>query len=115
LLDKKPKSEAGVLLQGDKGRFKGITVGELSSDQQELVESVIKVILAPYREADVEEATQFLKAGGGLKQLNMAFYQDGDLNSDQEWDVWRIEGPTFVSYFRGAPHVHAYLNVGRKA
>lgn len=115
LLDKKPRSEAAVLLQGEKGRFKGISVGELSSDQQELVESVIKVILAPYREADVEEATQFLKAGGGLKHLNMAFYQEGDLNNDQEWDVWRIEGPTFVSYFRGAPHVHAYLNVGRKA
>lgn len=115
LLDKKPKSEADVLLQGANGRFKGISVGELSSDQQELVESVIKVILAPYREADVEEATQFLKTAGGLKSLNMAFYQEGDLNNDQEWDVWRIEGPTFVSYFRGAPHVHAYLNVGRKA
>lgn len=115
LLAKKPRSEAGVLLQGDKGRFKGISVAELSADQQELVESVIKVILAPYREADVEEATQFLKTGGGLKGLNMAFYQEGDLNNDQEWDIWRVEGPTFVSYFRGAPHVHAFLNVGRKA
>ena len=115
LLDKKPKSEAGVLLQGAKGRFKGIAVGDLSDDQQELVEQVIKVILAPYRKDDVDEAIAHLKAGGGLKELNMSFYREGDLNKDGVWDVWRIEGPTFVSYFRGAPHVHAYINIGQKS
>ncbi len=113
LLEKAP-GEADVLLQGEKGRFRGISVGELSSDQQALVESVIKTILAPYREADVAEAMEFLNQGGGLKSLHMAFYQQGDLLSDQVWDIWRVEGPNFVSHFRGAPHVHAYLNVGVK-
>jgi hypothetical protein len=28
------------------------------------------------------------------------------------WDMWRIEGPSFVWHFRGAPHVHAYINIG---
>ena len=42
----------------------------------------------------------------------MAFYQDGDLQSDKEWDIWRIEGPGMVWHFRGAPHVHAYINIG---
>ena len=37
-----------------------------------------------------------------------------DLDNDKVWDVWRLEGPTWVSYFRGAPHVHAYINVGLK-
>jgi len=115
LLDKKPRSEADVLLQGEKGRFKGISVGELSSDQKELVESVVKVLLAPYRKDDVDESIEHLKAGGGLDSLHMAFYKEGDLNNDQVWDVWRIEGPTFVSYFRGAPHVHAFINIGQKA
>jgi hypothetical protein len=114
LLKKAPKENA-VQLQGDKPGFSGISVGSLSDDQVELVESVVKTILAPYRETDVKEAIKFLKQGGGLKKLNMAFYQEGDLKNDKVWDIWRIEGPTFVSHFRGAPHVHAYLNVGMKS
>ena len=27
------------------------------------------------------------------------------------WDNWRLEGPAFVWYFRGAPHVHVWVNV----
>ncbi len=114
LIEKAPQ-EASVLLQGKKGRFKGVTVGELSSDQKELVENVIKIILAPYRKDDVEESLATLKEGGGLDDLHMSFYQEGDLNKDQEWDIWRMEGPTFVWHFRGAPHVHAYVNIGKKA
>ncbi len=41
----------------------------------------------------------------------MAFYQDDDLNNDKQWDIWRVEGPAFVWHFRGAPHVHAYVNI----
>jgi len=113
LLRKAPRENA-VQLQGDKPAFSGISVGSLSSDQIDLVESVIQTILAPYREADVKEAMSFIKQGGGVEKLNMAFYQQGDLNNDKVWDIWRIEGPTFVTHFRGAPHVHAYINVGMK-
>ena len=74
----------------------------------------MRVILAPYREADVDEAMEVMKAGGGLDKLHMAFYQSGDLGDDHEWDIWRLEGPTFVWHFRGAPHVHAYVNVAKK-
>jgi hypothetical protein len=114
LLEKAPQ-EGAVQLQGNRGRFKGIRVGELSADQKKLVEDVVKIILAPYREADVEEALATLKDGGDLDGLHMAFYQEGDLGSDQVWDIWRIEGPTFVSHFRGAPHVHSYINIGKKS
>lgn len=113
LLANAPK-ETAVLLQGDKPAFSGISVGSMSSDQVELVESVIKTILAPYREADVNEALSYIKKGGGIEKLNMAFYQQGDLKNDKVWDIWRIEGPTFVTHFRGAPHVHAYINIGVK-
>jgi hypothetical protein len=114
LLTKAPK-ENDVAVQGGSGSFPGLSVGELSSDQKSLVESVVKVILAPYRDEDVAEALAIQKAGGGLDALHMAFYQSEDLGGDKVWDVWRIEGPTFVCHFRGAPHVHAYVNIAKKA
>ena len=112
-IDKEPK-ETAVLLSGKKGSFPGINVGELSKDQQQLVMATIKTVLNPYRAEDVKEALNVLKAGGGLKTLNMAFYTAADLDNDKVWVVWRLEGPTWVSFFRGAPHVHAYINVGLK-
>jgi hypothetical protein len=114
LVAKAPKEDA-VGIKGSSGEFPGLAVGELSSDQKALVESVIKVILAPYREEDVEEAVAIQKAGGGLDALHMAFYEAGDLGKDQVWDIWRLEGPTFVWHFRGAPHVHTYVNIAKKA
>jgi len=114
LLAKAPK-EAAVLLQGSSGSFPGVAVGELSRDQKDLVESVMKVILAPYREDDVNEAIAILKDGGGLDGLHMSFYEAEDIGNDQEWDIWRLEGPTFVWHFRGAPHVHSYINIGKKS
>ena len=114
LLPKEP-SESAVELQGDAGKFPGIAVADLSGDQKQLVEATLKVLLAPYRQDDVDEVFEILKAGGGLDKLHLAFYQDGDLGNDKLWDVWRVEGPSFVWHFRGAPHVHAYINIGVKA
>jgi Protein of unknown function (DUF3500) len=114
LLPKAP-AENKVEIQGSSGSFPGIAAGELSRDQKELVESVMKVILAPYREDDVNEAVALLKDGGGLDALHLAFYEAEDIGKDQVWDIWRLEGPTFVWHFRGAPHVHTYVNVGKKA
>ncbi len=114
LLPKAPP-EARVPVQGESGEFAGIRVGELSADQKELVESVIRVVLDPYREQDVNEALELMKDGGGLDALHMAFYEADDIGDDQEWDIWRVEGPTFVWHFRGAPHVHAYANIAKKA
>jgi Protein of unknown function (DUF3500) len=114
LLPKAPKEDS-VQIQGSSGSFPGITVGELSADQKDLVEKVIRIILAPYREEDVDEALAVLKAGGGLDALRMSFYESDDIGKDQEWDIWRLEGPTWVTHFRGAPHVHAYVNIAKKS
>jgi hypothetical protein len=114
-LQPKAPKEDSVSLQGGSGKFPGISVGSLSGDQKNLVESVIKVLLAPYREADVNEALAIMKDGGGLDALHMAFYESDDIGGDHEWDIWRLEGPTFVWHFRGAPHVHAYVNIAKKA
>jgi len=108
----KAPAESAVTLQGVSGKFSGIGVGQLSADQQQLVTKTLQVLLSPYRQEDVDEAMAIVKAGGGLEKLHMAFYQQGDLGSDKVWDIWRVEGPSFVWHFRGAPHVHAYINIG---
>jgi hypothetical protein len=107
--------EADVALQGDGGSFPGIAVGELSRDQRQLVEATLKTLLDPYRKEDVDEVFEILKQNGGVEKLHLAFYQEGDIDDDKVWDIWRVEGPAFVWHFRGAPHVHAYINIGRKA
>ena len=105
-------NEAAVTLQGESGQFPGIPVSQLTSDQKSLVEKTLQVLLAPYRQEDADEAMEIVKSAGGIDKLHMAFYQNGDLGNDKVWDIWRVEGPTFVWHFRGAPHVHAYINIG---
>lgn len=112
LLQKAP-SEAAVKIQGDGGAFPGIAISELSPDQKGLVEATLKVLFAPYRQDDVDEVFDILKASGGIDKLHLAFYQQEDLGDDKVWDIWRVEGPAFVWHFRGAPHVHAYINIGQ--
>ena len=107
-------TESAVDLQGDQGKFPGIAVKELKADQKKLVEGTLKTLLAPYRDADVDEVFAILKASGGVDSLHLAFYQEDDLGSDKVWDIWRVEGPAFVWHFRGAPHVHAYINIAGK-
>ncbi len=111
LVERAPR-ENQVPIQGPAGTFPGLPASELSSDQKALLENVIRTILAPYRQEDVEEVMAVLKQTGGLEKLHLAFYQQGDLQNDGIWDIWRLEGPGFVWHFRGAPHVHAYVNIG---
>ena len=61
--------------------------------------------------AGVEEALECLKKQGGLDKCSLAFYEEGHSGDDKEWDNWRLEGPAFVWYFRGTPHVHVWVNV----
>ena len=105
-----------VRLKGPNSDFTGIPVSELSHDQKELVEYVLRSLLEPYRDSDVEEVMTAIKGNGGLEKLYISFYQDGDLpDRDGIWDRWKLEGPAFVWYFRGTPHVHTWINIGHKA
>lgn len=103
--------ENGVRFRGPSGKFPGIPVGELSSDQREELEKTLKVMLEPYREADREEVIACLKKQGGMEKCSLAFYEDEDVGDDGVWDNWRLEGPSFVWYFRGSPHVHLWINI----
>jgi hypothetical protein len=97
--------------RGPDGQRPGIPVSELASDQQSLVQEVLQKLVEPYRQIDREEALACLKAQGGLEKCSLAFYSDGDIGADTVWDCWRLEGPSFVWYFRGSPHVHVWVNV----
>ena len=105
-------AEAAVGFRGADGEFPGVRVTELSHDQREQLEKTMKVMLEPYRNADSEDVQACLKKQGGLDKCSLAFYQDGDLGDDGVWDNWRLEGPAFVWYFRGSPHVHLWINIG---
>jgi hypothetical protein len=89
----------------------GLPISELSKDQRAHAEQVLLALLEPYRQIDQEEVKRCLAAQGGLDKCKLAFFQDGDLGNDGVWDVWRIEGPSFVWHFRGTPHVHVWVNV----
>ena len=97
--------------RGAEGNFPGLAVSDMASDQQSVVAEVLQKLIEPYRQVDREEVMQCLKAQGGLEKCSLAFYSDGDIGSDKVWDCWRLEGPSFVWYFRGSPHVHVWVNV----
>ncbi len=113
--------ESAVAFKGKAGSIAGVPIAELSSDQKEHAREVLKTLLEPYRQADQSEAVKMLGAQGGLDACHLAFYRKGekgeslDLGDDGEWDVWRIEGPSFVWHFRGVPHVHVWVNVADDA
>ena len=90
-------------------------VTDLSDDQKEQVQRTLKKLIEPYRQCDRDEAVACLEKQGGLDRCHLAFYAKPDLGDDGVWDNWRLEGPSFVWYFRGAPHVHVWANVADDA
>jgi len=93
----------------------GLPVAEMSSDQRELTQQVLQKLIEPYRQSDRDQVIRCLKAQGGLDKCSLAFYREGDIGDDRVWDCWRLEGPSFVWYFRGTPHVHVWVNVADTA
>ena len=89
----------------------GIPVTELAADQRAELEKVLAILLEPYRTRDRDEVRGCLAKQGGLERCRLAFYKEGDLGNDGVWDNWRLEGPAFVWHFRGAPHVHVWVNI----
>ena len=103
--------ESRVLFRGAKGRFDGLPVSELAKDQKAELQKVLAALTEPYRTTDRNEVNKCLKAQGGLDKCHLAFYQSDDIGDDRVWDIWRLEGPAFVWHYRGAPHVHVWVNV----
>jgi hypothetical protein len=103
-----------VELTGKKSGLPGIPISALSSDQREHVRKVMADLLAPFRKADADEAMKMVE-NAGFDNLHMAFFKNQDVGDDGVWDVWQIEGPSMVWYFRGDPHVHVWVNIRANA
>jgi hypothetical protein len=110
LVDRQPR-EQDVAFHGQTQKPTGLAVSDMSSDQRGLVQEVLAKLIEPYRQSDRDKVVACLKAQGGLDACGLAFYREGDIGGDQVWDCWRLEGPAFVWYFRGSPHVHVWVNV----
>jgi hypothetical protein len=115
LVNKTP-SEAAIGFRGDKVKeASGMPVTELSADQKAELQNVLGKLLEPFRTEDRDEALACLKTQGGLDACRLSFFTDHDIGDDGVWDNWRVEGPAFVWHFRGAPHVHVWVNIADDA
>jgi uncharacterized protein DUF3500 len=100
-----------IELQGRNGWFPGISVRELPPESKDLARELVERIFSTYPADDVIYARECLEANGGLDSLFLSYYQHGEDGEIPEGQVFRLEGPSSVFYFRGYPHVHAFLNV----
>jgi len=103
-----------VKLKGNAGDLDGIPVSELSKDQKDLAAKVMEDLLAPFREADRKESMKLIEKNG-WDNLHFSYYKDENIGDDEIWDVWQVEGPAMVWYFRGKPHVHTWVHIRESA
>lgn len=104
--------ECAISFRGPSGQFPGIPVAELANDQKGELQRVLAILVEPFRAEDRRRVLECLQRQGGLERCSLAFYQEGQM-SGPHWDNWRLEGPAFVWYFRGTPHVHVWVNVAK--
>jgi hypothetical protein len=92
----------------------GLLAADLDAQQKRMVQKLLEDLCMPFRLFDAEEIQGCLRDAGGADKLRLTFYKEGDIGDDQDWDVWKLEGPAFAWYFHGSPHVHAWVNIARK-
>jgi hypothetical protein len=93
----------------------GLPISEMTRDQKQLVERVMRDVLSPFRAEDANEVMDIIRRNGGMQHIHLAFYQDGRMNDNNRWHFWRLEGPGFVWNYRVLPHVHTYVNIAARA
>ena len=107
--------QTGIELQGRQGTFPGIAIPDLAPTDQALAAQLVDRILATYPPDDVAYAKACLQANGGVEALSLSYYEHGEDGAISEGQVFRLEGPAAVLYFRGYPHVHAFVNIAMDA
>lgn len=103
--------EADVAFQGSGAQLRGIPVAALAPDQKAMVEELLRVVLEPFRKEDRARVRECLDKQGGLQRCSLAFYESDRPGQHGTGENWRLEGPAFVWYFRGSPHLHAWVHV----
>jgi hypothetical protein len=100
-----------IELQGRHGSFPGIPVAELLPESKALAGELVARVFSAYPAGDVAYARECLSANGGLDTLFLSYYRESEDGGIPEAQIFRLEGPSSVFYFRGHPHVHAFINV----
>ena len=109
------KDEHGTIAPPAKNaKLPGISIHDMSKDQKELVEKVMKELVSPYRKEDGDEVMEIIKANGGMEKIALAFYVEEKPTDKQPWSYWRLEGPGFVWSFRVLPHIHTFVYINSK-
>jgi hypothetical protein len=110
LLEAEPV-QTSLELQGRGGSFPGIAVSQLDPENRSRAHMLVDRIFATYPPGDVAYARACLEANGGVDGLSLSYYERGGDGRIAEAQVFRLEGPGAVLFFRGYPHVHAFINV----
>lgn len=113
--DAEEDDQKTISLKGTKLPSTGLAIAGLDGQQKAMTSKLVDAMLAMFREVDAAEARNCLEAAGGVDKLRITFFQEGDIDDDGVWDIWKLEGPAFSWYFRGSPHVHAWVNIARPA
>jgi hypothetical protein len=92
----------------------GLCFADMSKEQKEATEKLMKELVAPYRKEDGDEVMELIKATGGMEKVSMAFYEEGQRTEKEPWTYWRLEGPGFVWSFRALEHIHTFVHVNSK-
>jgi hypothetical protein len=107
--------DATVKLPNKAAKVSGLSIQEMSKDQKELIEKVMRELVSPYRKEDGDEVMEIIKENGGMEKIALAFYEDSESKKDNKaWAFWRLEGPGFVWSFRALPHIHTHVSISSK-
>ena len=103
--------QTGIELQGPRGVFPGVPIADLDAGHKALAQTLVEQIVATYAAGDVAYALACIKANGGIDGMSLSYYARGEDGAIPDAQVFRLEGPGAVLYFRGYPHVHAFINI----
>ena len=107
---RRERGKKTVELTGKTEGLAGIPMTELTFDQKAEVRKVFDDLLLPFRKVDRQESLKLIEKSG-FDNLHLSFYKDQDVGRDGVWDVFQIEGPHMVWFFRGDPHVHTWVHI----
>ena len=103
--------QTDIQVQGRAGSFAGVEIATLPAESRGIARELVDGILSTYPAEDAAYAWQCLEHNGGVEKLFLSYYEDSEIDGSKQYQSFRLEGPAAVFYFRGHPHVHAFVNV----
>jgi hypothetical protein len=110
-----PRTEkpAGVIVKRSTD-LPGLSCADLSADQKAKLLGTMRAMLACFRADDVAATMKSIEERKMIDSLFVSCFGGAyDIGGDGVWDVWQIEGPELVWYFRGTPHIHGYFHLSQ--